>query len=505
MALTIGTQDIIRDGLIVFLDPSSPKNYKLTEVEVLVVAGGGGGGTNGSANDIGGGGGGGGGVIYRNKYKVSPGSSYTIVVGEGGSTSQDTIPNGGGNSQFDNLIAVGGGRGAGYAAAAYYSATSGGSGGGGCYNQNSGGTGTSGQGNNGGRGQDFSSAFYGAGGGGGAGGRGQDSNYAQGHGGDGGEGLPFALDGATKYYGAGGGGGIGYRSQPTTTRPGRGGIDGGGRGSSNTNGLAGTANLGAGGGGAGNNQSSPYANSYGGAGGKGVVIVRYPGPQKASGGNSIFVNKYAGYTVHRFTDSGTFTVFSDTVQNGTSVYGLRNLASDKYNAYTVNGPQYNTDGGGSLYFNQSLDTMEIEDLDLRYNEYTVMAAHRYGTTASGRLISARYNNWLMGLWSTSTENYYAEGWITSSSGTGTSDTNWRITAATGGYHNDTWQMYVDGTLITENNGGTQGPHGFSFGRMGPSNQEYSDSLLGVFLVYDRVLTSDEINHNYNVLKNRYGI
>jgi hypothetical protein len=41
-----------------------------------------------------------------------------------------------------------------------------------------------------------------------------------------------------------------------------------------------------------------------GAGGSGVVIVRYFVPQRASGGN---ISYSSGYTIHTFTTSGTFT------------------------------------------------------------------------------------------------------------------------------------------------------------------------------------------------------
>lgn len=66
----------------------------------------------------------------------------------------------------------------------------------------------------------------------------------------------------------------------------------------NQAGTAGTANTGGGGGGGG------YPNSDGQAGGSGVVIIRYPGAQHATGGT---VTSSGGYTYHTFTSSGTFT------------------------------------------------------------------------------------------------------------------------------------------------------------------------------------------------------
>jgi hypothetical protein len=41
-----------------------------------------------------------------------------------------------------------------------------------------------------------------------------------------------------------------------------------------------------------------------GAGGSGVVIIRYPGAQRGTGGT---VTSVGGNTIHTFTTSGTFT------------------------------------------------------------------------------------------------------------------------------------------------------------------------------------------------------
>jgi hypothetical protein len=64
-----------------------------------------------------------------------------------------------------------------------------------------------------------------------------------------------------------------------------------------------------------------------------------------------------------------------------------------------------------------------------------MGAARYSGATRGRMINSTDVNWLMGHWSNSVENYYAEGWV-SSVGTGTSDTNWRIYAALGNQPSD---------------------------------------------------------------------
>ena len=239
----------------------------VTQIEVLVVGGGGGGaGTNNSP----GGGGGAGGLIYNSSFSVTPGSSYTVTVGAGGSAgiASPTVTDHGGtgsNSVFGSLTAYGGGGGARdntTAPAGTY-----GSGGGGSLS-GLGASGTSGQGFSGGNGNYYNSGQA-SGGGGGAGGPGANSyavNGTTGYGGAGGPGLAFDISGTMTYY-AGGGGGSGWAS------PASGGQGGGGRGGYGTNGTAGTASTGGGGGGGGGAYNA--ANTTGGAGGSGVVIIRY--------------------------------------------------------------------------------------------------------------------------------------------------------------------------------------------------------------------------------------
>lgn len=82
---------------------------------------------------------------------------------------------------------------------------------------------------------------------------------------------------------------------------GAGGTGGGGAGGSSPSGAGvhATANTGGGGGGAGS------GTNIGGNGGSGIVIIRYLGTQKATGGT---ITSSGGYTIHTFTSSGTFTL-----------------------------------------------------------------------------------------------------------------------------------------------------------------------------------------------------
>jgi len=267
-------------------------------VEVLLVGGGGGGG---GAH---GGGGGGGGVIYIPSVSVSAGTSYPIVVGNGGPSG-----NNGQNSTAFTAIAAGGGTSGSYDSVGTSGGSGGGAGGsdsgvleqGGASSGNSIGTNSNAiaYGNRGGNmtANRISSPLRAAGGGG-AGGPGLDTDPTitgdtrQTGASSGGVGIPNSILGPSYYWGGGGGGG-GYLQQIA----GWGGLGGGGGGGGNSgggpgggsalnsggngigadnrandagvNGGAGGPNTGGGGGGCG------WQSYNGGVGGSGIVIIRY--------------------------------------------------------------------------------------------------------------------------------------------------------------------------------------------------------------------------------------
>jgi hypothetical protein len=111
------------------------------------------------------------------------------------------------------------------------------------------------------------------------------------------------------------------------------------------------------------------------------------------------------------------------------------------------------------------------------------------------------SNWLIGHWNNSTENYYANGWV-SSVQAGTSDTNWRIYTGTG---RGPYSIYVNNSQTYSNYSGSQGPNGFAIGSINGGTSEFSNGQIGFLLAYNRILTEEEMTHNYNGFKNRYGL
>jgi hypothetical protein len=275
-------------------------------VEYIVIAGGGGGG-----GALRGGGGGAGGYISSVQGEMSGGGSpaisnqtlssgsYTVVVGSGGAAGPYSSDNGAvagsqgsTSSVFSQSAVGGGGGGASDNTGPGRSPTSGGSGGGGWYQQGPGASGTTDQGYAGGT----SGTTYPYGGGGGGAGQigrafNDPTNPCKG-----GQGVQSNITG-TLTYRAGGGSTAGYPGQGGINNT-PGGLGGGGTGDNDTGRTSGqapsngTTNTGGGGGASGN-------------GGSGVVIIRYLGAQRATGGT---VTSASGYTIHTFTGSGSFVI-----------------------------------------------------------------------------------------------------------------------------------------------------------------------------------------------------
>jgi hypothetical protein len=275
---------------------SAGNAFGSSTLDYFVVAGGGG----GSGRDVSGGGGAGG-FRLSNSVGCLPAPSmsplanptglpvtatgYPITVGAGGAGSVCSgVGTNGVNSVFtgsSTITSAGGGGGGRFSCGA---GANGGSGGGGGRQGTGGGSGNTPpvsppQGNPGGDGEDAGGNADGGGGGGGAGEAGKDGRPSGPAAGGDGSFISPAMGGSNgtpgpasgRYFG-GGGGGAQHRNEPNpTVSPGPGGAGGGGQSGavSGANGVAGTANTGGGGG------ASRGAPATGGAGGSGIVIIRY--------------------------------------------------------------------------------------------------------------------------------------------------------------------------------------------------------------------------------------
>ena len=185
---------------------------------------------------------------------------------------------------------------------------------------------------------------------------------------------------------------------------------------------------------------------------------------------------------------------------GTTIY---DLSGNNNNGTLVNGVAYDSTAGGVLVFDGNDDYVFSNTPNLTSSNYTVMGAARYSGGTRGRIINATSNNWLMGHWSNSTENYYAEGWV-SSVQAGASDTNWRIYAGNGNISGDSYGFYVNNNFVVQNGAGSAGPNGIILGRSGLGG-ENSTGQFSFLLVYDRILTTTEMTQIFNSNRGRFGI
>jgi hypothetical protein len=176
------------------------------------------------------------------------------------------------------------------------------------------------------------------------------------------------------------------------------------------------------------------------------------------------------------------------------------LSGNGHNGTLTNGAGYSTQFGGVITFDGVNDFVDVPTPNMTSTNYTVFGVARY-VAIGGRIISGRSNNWLLGHWSSTTNNYYAEGWVTSVQA-GPSDTNWKFLAGTGNISSDVYEIYVNGDYNNGSAGGSQGPNGFRFGSYLGSS-EFSNSQLGAVLVYNRVLTRMEILQLTNYFRPRY--
>jgi len=513
MSVKLGRQiPLVTRGLVSLYDVANTSNYLLSSVEVLVVAGGGSGGNCKDNSGTPGSGGGGGGVLYSSSYTVSPGSAITVTVGNGGAAQNlaQKAGNNGQNSVFGNLIATGGGGGGGDDTSSPYGSgtdtrrrgNNGGSGGGSGNSTTDRTTGISGQGFGGGGSTD------GAGGGGGAGESGADSPYMD-VSGKGGNGIVYNISGSPVYYGGGGGGG-GYSS----LLAGPGGLGGGGLGArqqaTTSDGQNGTDGLGGGGGGGAANQG---LQSNGGAGGKGVVIIRYLGPQKATGGDTIIMA--GGHTIHTFTNSGTFTPFSSIPANSGTVYGLRDLYGSS-SARAVNTPTYSTSSGGLFQFNGTNNYLRVANSSQTgnfTNELTVQIWCSSTYPDNGyrcpimKTTSGAWNDgW--GFYQVSDNlHFFINQWNGAQRVT-VPKTSFNLTCFTAVYDSVNIKLYENGVLSTTGSSFTSQivntRSNMNIAAGGGDGYFWSGNI-GQVAIYEQALTATEVLQNYTATRTRFNI
>jgi len=172
-------------------------------------------------------------------------------------------------------------------------------------------------------------------------------------------------------------------------------------------------------------------------------------------------------------------------------------------------PSLNTNGpnGRSVVtFDADQDYMATTYNFDPHTEYTIFSVARYSGGDNERVISSATRNWRFGFHGNGTERWYAEGWIYAGP-TGNADANWHIHAG----HIDSdpdpkASFWADGLLrVADGTGSGAGNH--MIGRLAlggyRSNNEESNCEVAEILVFDRVLTGNELRYVGLYLENKY--
>jgi hypothetical protein len=201
-----------------------------------------------------------------------------------------------------------------------------------------------------------------------------------------------------------------------------------------------------------------------------------------------------------FVDAGNINSYSGT---GTTWY---DLSGNRNDMTLINGVGFSKANSGVMRLDGTNDYIELPSFNISTTNHTIIGASRYaGAGPRGRIFSSHSNNWLMGHWNGSIKTYHPGNWVASPVVSGT--TEWLIHAVLENYSSDLWTYYCNGVQIASNNSGTEGPNGLSFGnwRQGGVAAELAIAEIGFFMVYNRLLTIEEINQNLNALKGRFGL
>jgi hypothetical protein len=181
--------------------------------------------------------------------------------------------------------------------------------------------------------------------------------------------------------------------------------------------------------------------------------------------------------------------------SGTAIY---DLSGNGNNGTLYNGVGFSTNYKGVLTFDGTNDYI-YSGINMASTNYTVIGASRYVGSPRGRVIAGG-NNWLLGNWGDGSNGHYAEGWVHYPT---VSDNNWRIQAGTGNIAGDDYKYLINGVLIAQNGGGSQGPNGISIGSGGGGSYEFSNAEFSFLLIYNRVLTDTEILQTSTAFQQRF--
>ena len=178
-------------------------------------------------------------------------------------------------------------------------------------------------------------------------------------------------------------------------------------------------------------------------------------------------------------------------------------------ASLINGTLFSNSNGGSFAFDGSNDHIILNDFYLTQtnssNEYTIVASGKLATISTGvrQLVSSDSGgyDWSFGAAGTGYFIFTGAG----STSASTQDLNWHIFAAQ--WSSAGSKLYLDNSLLISTSVAYDANINQTFIGKNPTVGfgEYWNGNVGTVLIYNRILTTQELTQNYNALKTRYGL
>ena len=178
------------------------------------------------------------------------------------------------------------------------------------------------------------------------------------------------------------------------------------------------------------------------------------------------------------------------------------------NGTLTNGPTFNSTNGGSIVFDYSNDYVKINSFAdiLSKTTYTktawfYMNSYKYNIVSGGG--TAQHAFWMAGTNKLSAGHNNA--WQTVTSATSLLLNTWYFGVVT--FNTTTgWSLYVNGNLESTSSSTTtfSGTGGILIGAYDDA-QNLWDGRIAMASVYNRVLSPQEVQQNYNATKSRFGI
>lgn len=188
------------------------------------------------------------------------------------------------------------------------------------------------------------------------------------------------------------------------------------------------------------------------------------------------------------------------------------LSRSGNNGTLINGPTFNSSNGGSIVFDGVDDRVDLGTFQSFTNSFTVSVNCRV-TTAFGNIFgfyatSSPFNGWGLAYGQNPAQGVFLNFWD------GASWKNPNIIVRDGLWRNITvtidnsflLSFYINGIFITSIQGATISPYtgNKSIGAR-PDSAGSITGNISTALIYNRALSTQEIQQNYNATKSRFGI